>query len=113
MNIFLDNNLSLFNEYIICGIGYINDNISYEIIFSMISLGVVLPIILFSGKKVLDGIKPIVIASVIGASNAIANQIINRTLDGNNKSNSNDGNSGNNSGGNKNNSEGSNNNKSS
>lgn len=48
MILFLDNNMSLFNEYIICGIGYIIENIYNIIILSMISLGVVLPIILFS-----------------------------------------------------------------
>ena len=102
MIIFLDNNLYIFNEYILSCIGYIIDDISSLLILTMISIGVSLPIVLFSGKKVLDGIKPIILASVVGASNAIANQVINRTLDGKNK-----GNSGDNSGDNKNNSEGS------
>jgi len=103
--LFLDNNLYIFNEYIFICIGYIIDNIYSVLILYMISIGVSLYIILFSGNKVLDGIKPIILASVVGAINAIANQVINRTLDGKNK-----GNSGDNSGGNKNNSEGSNNN---
>lgn len=81
MNIIFNIDINYLIYYILCGIELFDN--SYYIFMSVIAV-IGLPCIYFSGKKIFDAAKPIIITAVggaaAGATNALVNQGINRTL---------------------------------